>query len=165
MKTNNLNEKKIKLSDFKGVGVGLNRFKILDAEYDEIPTRNGNKEVVRLDVELIDNLDRTKRLQISNHILFIDLNTTSQFHRFVQSITDALGTEDFSPKAVIGLEGRVTLSHYRPEGSDFTFNRLNGWTFDAPESRVSEELESYVESQLQEDREIADDGTEIGVEN
>lgn len=139
------NKKEFRLSDFESaIKEGSNRFIILDANYDTISTKNGDREVLKLDIELSDEANPSKRRTLKNHMIFIDLTTGSRFHLFAQAVIRGLNTTTFIPEDLIGKKGQTSLSYYKPEGSDRSYNRLNDWVFDFPQEKVNEKLQEYV---------------------
>lgn len=139
------NKKEFRLSNFEpAVNEGTNRFLILNAESDTISTKNGDREVLKLDVELSDVENPTKTMTLKNHMLFIDFTIRSRFHLFSQAVIRGLNVTTFTPVDLIGKKGSVSLSYYRPEGSNRTFDRLNDWLFDFPREQVNEQLQAYM---------------------
>ena len=139
-------EKEICLSDFKvAMEEGTKRFKILNAEYDTINTKKGESEVIRMRIELEDIDNPLNNMILENHLMFIDYTPRGRFNQFVQSVLTATGKQAFVPNDIIGLEGKVDLSFYRPEGSDFSYERLDNFIFSAPRDEVKEKLNTYID--------------------
>jgi len=140
------NEKTIYLSQFEAkVEDGPVKFLVLDAKYEEIPTKNGKKEIVKIELELeeLDKPESNKEVKSIN--LFVDYNPRGRFFKFVNSALTALATISFQPSKLVGMKGEAVLSHYTPKGSDVAYAQLNDWVFYKPNKIVAEALASYQE--------------------
>ncbi|MEI3610450.1 hypothetical protein [Pseudogracilibacillus sp. SO10305] len=138
------NEKSILLSQFEAkVEDGPVKFRVLNAMYDDIPTKNGVKEIVKLELELqeLNNADGSTEVKEIN--LFVDFTPRGHFYKFVNAAITALSTTSFQPSKLIGLKGEAVLSHYQPEGSDFSYPRINNWVFYQRNDKVAKALEQY----------------------
>ena len=63
----------------------------------------------------------------------------------ILSATTALGKEDLPGiREVIGLEGTVALSYYKPD-EERSFARLNNWNFFVPTETMATELSQYAD--------------------
>lgn len=139
-------EKTIYLSQFEAkVEDGPVKFLVLDATYEELATRNGKKEIVKIKLELEELGNPSGNKEVKSINLFVDYNPRGRFFKFVSSAATALATTSFQPSKLIGLEGKATLSHYQPEGSDFSFPQLNDWVFYERNEKVAEALAKYQE--------------------
>lgn len=139
-------EKEIFLSHFKAkVEDGPVKFLVLDAKYDEITTKNGKKEIVKLEVELeeLNNPDSNKVVQSVN--LFVDYNPRGRFYNFVNAAVTAMETNSFQPSKLIGSKGTASLSHYTPKGSELSFAQLNDWVFYKSNVKVAKALANYLD--------------------
>jgi|SRR5690625_503623 len=139
-------EKAIYLSQFEAkVDDGPVKFLVLDAKYDEMPTKNGVKEIVKLELELeeLNNPDSDKEVKSIN--LFVDYNPRGRFYNFVNAAVTAMATTSFQPSKLIGLKGEASLSHYTPKGSDLSFAQMNDWVFYKSNEKVAKALASYQE--------------------
>lgn len=158
----NNKEKTIYLSEFEPkVNDGPVEFVILGAEYDTITTKRGkNSEIVKLKLELQELNNPSSDKEVKNINLFVDRNPGGPFHRFIAASLKALSTTAFRPSLLINLRGKAVLSRHRPEGSDFSFPRVNDWIFYKSNEEVANALASY-----QEDNDIdfnlEEDGGEI----
>lgn len=142
-------EKVIFLSQFETkVEDGPVRFLVLDAKYDELTTKNGKKEIVRLELELeeLNNPDSNKEVKSVN--LFVDYNPRGRFFKFVNAAITALSTTSFQPSRLIGLKGEATLSHYTPKGGDLSFAQMNDWVFYKSNEKVEKALVRYQEDDI-----------------
>lgn len=138
------NEKSIFLSQFKpSVEDGPINFTVLDAMYDDIDTKNGVKQIVKMKVELQerDNEDGDKAVKSIN--IFTDFTPGGRFYKFVLASVTALSTTSFQPSKLIGLKGEAVLSHYQPEGSDLSFPQLNDWVFYKKDEKVEKAIAKY----------------------
>lgn len=144
------NEEVIYLDDFKEkVSDGAVSFLITDAKYDMIKTKkNEDVQIIKLTVEVqeLDNPAGDK--EVKNINLFVNKTPRSSFHRFVKAVLEVVRTKAFTPSLLIGLKGKAMLSHYTPEGSEFTFPQMNDWVFYATSDEVSEALEEYLDDNL-----------------
>lgn len=138
------NEKSIFLSQFEAkVEDGPVKFLVLDATYEELSTRNGEKEIVKIELELeeLDNSSSNKEVKSIN--LFVDYTPRGRFYKFVHAAVTALSANSFQPSKLIGLKGEAVLSHYQPEGRDSSFPQINDWVFYERNEKVAEALASY----------------------
>lgn len=138
------NEKSIFLSQFKPtVEDGPVKFIVLNAMYDELPTKNGVKEIVKLELELqeLNNADGGTEAKEIN--LFVDFTPRGRFYKFVNAAVTALSTTSFQPSKLTGLKGEADLSHYQPEGSEISYPQLNSWVFYQSNEKVAEALAKY----------------------
>lgn len=142
-----LNDSVIRLSNFaKGAKEGINRFLILDAKFDTILTKSGEtKDVIVLQVQLIHTQEQDRQETLQGYRVFVDFSYKSQFHQMILSATTALG-KDHLPgiREVIGLEGTVALSYYKPD-DERSFARLNNWNFFVPNETMETELSQYAD--------------------
>lgn len=139
------NQKKFSLKDFKpAIKEGTNRFLILGADNDTISTKNGDREVLKLDIELSDEAEPSKKMVVNNHMVFVDDTPRSMFYFFIEAVQKGLNVTGFDPEDLVGKKGSLRLSYYRPEGSDRSFERLNDWVFDFPQKLVNEQLQEYI---------------------
>ena len=135
----------ISLSNFaKGAKEGINRFRILDAKFDTIITKSGEtKDVVVLQIQLTHTQEQDRQETLQGYRVFVDFSYKSQFHQMILSATTALGKEELpSIGEVIGLEGTVSLSYYKPD-EERSFARLNNWNFFVPTETMATELSQY----------------------
>jgi hypothetical protein len=140
-----LNDSAIRLSNFaKGAKEGINRFLILDAKFDTILTKSGEtKDVIVLQIQLTHTQEQDRQETLQGYRVFVDFSYKSQFHQMILSATTALGKEELpSIGEVIGLEGTVSLSYYKPD-DERSFARLNNWTFFVPNKTMETELSQY----------------------
>jgi len=139
-------EKGISLSDFQSpVEEGLNQFTILDAYYNTISTKNGDKEIVQLKVELKDQSDSSLKMTLEKYYLFIDYTKGGSFNHFIKSVLKVLNSTTFRPESLIGLEGVVELSYYKPTGKSISYEQLNNWTFKISQEQTNQKLNKYLE--------------------
>lgn len=154
------NQKKFSLKNFKpAIKEGTNRFLILRVDSDTIPTRNGNREVLKLDIELNDEAEPSKKMVVKNHMVFVDDTPRSVFYFFTEAVEKGLNVTGFDPEDLVGKKGSLRLSYYRPEGSDRSFERLNDWVFDFPQKQVNEQLQEYLG---QDDFELTEEDINFG---
>lgn len=142
-------EGNISLSDFsKGIKPGLNRFVILQAVCDKVLTKKGMEvDAISLQVELADIENPSSKEILQNHLIFMNFKENSAFHKFVVSVVEATGKESlFNIGDLVGLEGTVELSYYRPEGSESSFPRLNQWNFSVTENDIHQALTQYADN-------------------
>ena len=142
-----LNDSVIRLSNFaKGAKEGINRFRILDAKFDTIITKSGEtKDVVVLQIQLTHTQEQDHQETLHGYRVFVDFSYKSQFHQMILSATTALGKEDLPGiREVIGLEGTVALSYYKPD-EERSFARLNNWNFFVPTEMMETELSQYAD--------------------
>ena len=142
-----LNDSVIRLSNFaKGAKEGINRFLILDAKFDTILTKSGEtKDVIVLQVQLTHTQEQDRQETLQGYRVFVDFSYKSQFHQMILSATTALGKEDLPGiREVIGLEGTVALSYYKPD-EERSFARLNNWNFFVPTETMATELSQYAD--------------------
>jgi hypothetical protein len=142
-----LNDSVISLSNFaKGAKEGINRFLILDAKFDTILTKSGEtKDVIVLQVQLTHTQEQDRQETLQGYRVFVDFSYKSQFHQMILSATTALGKEDLPGiREVIGLEGTVALSYYKPD-EERSFARLNNWNFFVPTETMATELSQYAD--------------------
>lgn len=142
-----LNDSVIRLSNFaKGAKEGINHFLILDAKFDTILTKSGEtKDVIVLQVQLTHTQEQDRQETLQGYRVFVDFSYKSQFHQMILSATTALGKEDLpSIREVIGLEGTVALSYYKPD-EERSFARLNNWNFFVPTETMATELSQYAD--------------------
>lgn len=145
MKNNKINEKVIFLSQFESkVDDGPVRFVIVDAKNDVIRTKKGTtSEVIKLDIEITDIEDSSKSKEIKSFLMFENYTSGGVFHKFIKSFLDGTKSTNFTVRKLIGLKGKVELSHYKPEDAEIAYPRLTNWIFDAPNNEVSKTLEKY----------------------
>ena len=140
----NKNEKSIFLSQFKPtVEDGPVKFTVLNAMYDELPTKNGVKEIVKLEIEVQEKDNEKGDKEVKSINIFTDFIPSGRFHKFVNAAITALSTSSFQPSKLIGLKGEAVLSHYQPEGSDFSYPQINNWVFYQQNDKVVKALEQY----------------------
>lgn len=142
-----LNDSVIRLSNFaKGAKEGINHFLILDAKFDTILTKSGEtKDVIVLQVQLTHTQEQDRQETLQGYRVFVDFSYKSQFHQMILSATAALGKEDLPGiREVIGLEGTVALSYYKPD-EERSFARLNNWNFFVPTETMETELSQYAD--------------------
>lgn len=142
-----LNDSVIRLSNFaKGAKEGINHFLILDAKFDTILTKSGEtKDVIVLQVQLTHTQEQDRQETLQGYRVFVDFSYKSQFHQMILSATTALGKEDLPGiREVIGLEGTVALSYYKPD-EERSFARLNNWNFFVPTETMETELSQYAD--------------------
>lgn len=138
------NEKSIFLSQFKPtVEDGPVKFTVLNAMYDELPTKNGVKEIVKLEIEVQEKDNEKGDKEVKSINIFTDFIPGGRFHKFVDAAITALSTTSFQPSKLIGLKGEAVLSHYQPEGSDFSYPQINNWVFYQRNDKVAKALEQY----------------------
>src|SRR5699024_6101202 len=153
------NEKTIFLSQFKPtVEDGPVKFTVLNAMYDKLPTKNGVKEIVKLEIEIQEKDNEKGDKEVKSINIFTDFIPGGRFHKFVNAAITALSTTSFQPSRLIGLKGEADLSHYQPEGSDFSYPQINNWCFYQRNDKVAKALEQY---QKDDDFDSEDDGDEI----
>lgn len=142
---NKSNEKKIFLSQFESkVKDGLTQFVILDAKYDEIKTKKGEDvDVLKLTLELADIADPSITMEIKDDLMFINYSPRGPFYSFIKAVLEATSSTAFTPSLLLGIKGRVELSHYQPEGAEFAYPRLSKWVFNTPSEKVNEALKKY----------------------
>ena len=137
----------ISLSNFaKGAKEGINRFLILDAKFDTILTKSGEtKDVIVLQIQLTHTQEQDRQETLQGYRVFVDFSYKSQFHQMILSATTALGKEDLPGiREVIGLEGTVKLSYYKPD-EEKSFARLRDWNFFVPNQTMETELSEYAD--------------------
>ena len=137
----------ISLSNFaKGAKEGINRFLILDAKFDTILTKSGEtKDVIVLQIQLTHTQEQDRQETLQGYRVFVNFSYKSQFHQMILSATTALGKEELpSIGEVIGLEGTVSLSYYKPD-EERSFARLNNWNFFVPTETMATELSQYAD--------------------
>ena len=137
----------ISLNNFaKGAKEGINRFLILDAKFDTILTKSGEtKDVIVLQVQLTHTQEQDRQETLQGYRVFVNFSYKSQFHQMILSATTALGKEELpSIGEVIGLEGTVSLSYYKPD-EERSFARLNNWNFFVPTETMATELSQYAD--------------------
>ena len=142
-----LNDSVIRLSNFaKGAKEGINHFLILDAKFDTILTKSGEtKDVIVLQVQLTHTQEQDRQETLQGYRVFVNFSYKSQFHQMILSATTALGKEDLPGiREVIGLEGTVALSYYKPD-EERSFARLNNWNFFVPTETMATELSQYAD--------------------
>ena len=142
-----LNDSVIRLSNFaKGAKEGINRFLILDAKFDTILTKSGEtKDVIVLQIQLTHTQEQDRQETLQGYRVFVNFSYKSQFHQMILSATTALGKEELpSIGEVIGLEGTVSLSYYKPD-EERSFARLNNWNFFVPTETMATELSQYAD--------------------
>lgn len=139
------NEKKIYLSEFeRKVQDGDVAFVVLNAEYDTITSKKGKQmEVVKLRLELSELNGSANDKEFKNINIFVDRNPDGAFHKFVSSALTALQTTAFQPSLLINLKGKAVLSHHKPEGSEYSFPRMNDWIFYKSSEALAEAIASY----------------------
>lgn len=153
------NEKSIFLSQFKPtVEDGPVKFTVLNAMYDKLPTKNGVKEIVKLEIEVQEKDNEKGDKEVKSINIFTDFIPGGRFHKFVNAAITALSTTSFQPSKLIGLKGEAILSHYQPEGSDFSFPQMNDWVFYQSNQKVAEAIAKYKED---DDMDFEGDGEEI----
>lgn len=122
--------KVINLTDFTNQWEeGRVNFLILNAKFDEISTVRGESEVLKLDLELTKIGEKTAKMTLRNHLLFIDYTQKSLFHQFILAANDVLDSKSFTAENLIGLAGEAELKYYQREGSKFSFERMFDWRF------------------------------------
>ena len=137
----------ISLSNFaKGAKEGINHFLILDAKFDTIITKSGEtKDVIVMQIQLTHTQEQDRQETLHGYRDFVDFSYKSQFHQMILSATTALGKEDLPGiREVIGLEGTVALSYYKPD-EERSFARLNNWNFFVPTETMATELSQYAD--------------------
>ena len=137
----------ISLNNFaKGAKEGINRFLILDAKFDTILTKSGeSKDVIVLQIQLTHTQEQDRQETLQGYRVFVNFSYKSQFHQMILSATTALGKEELpSIGEVIGLEGTVSLSYYKPD-EERSFARLNNWNFFVPTETMATELSQYAD--------------------
>lgn len=137
----------ISLNNFaKGAKEGINRFLILDAKFDTILTKSGEtKDVIVLQIQLTHTQEQDRQETLQGYRVFVNFSYKSQFHQMILSATTALGKEELpSIGEVIGLEGTVSLSYYKPD-EERSFARLNNWNFFVPTETMATELSQYAD--------------------
>ena len=137
----------ISLSNFaKGAKEGINRFLILDAKFDTILTKSGEtKDVIVMQIQLTHTQEQDRQETLQGYRVFVDFSYKSQFHQMILSATTALGKEDLPGiREIIGLEGTVTLSYYKPD-EEKSFARLRNWNFFVPNQTMETELSEYAD--------------------
>ena len=137
----------ISLSNFaKGAKEGINRFLILDAKFDTILTKSGEtKDVIVLQIQLTHTQEQDRQETLQGYRVFVDFSYKSQFHQMILSATTALGKEDLPGiREIIGLEGTVKLSYYKPD-EEKSFARLRDWNFFVPNQTMETELSEYAD--------------------
>lgn len=154
------NEKTIFLSQFKPtVEDGPVKFTVLTAMYDKLPTKNGVKEIVKLEIEVQEKDNEEGDKEVKSINIFTDFIPGGRFHKFVNAAITALSTTSFQPSKLIGLKGEAVLSHYQPEGSDFSYPQINNWIFYCQRNeKVAKALEQY---QKDDDIDFGEGGDEI----
>lgn len=152
------NEKSILLSQFEAkVEDGPVQFRVLKAMYDEIPTKNGVKEIVKLELELQELNNANGGTEVKEINLFVDFTPRGRFHRFVNAAITALSTTSFQPSRLIDLKGEAVLSHYQPEGSEFSYPQINSWVFYEKNEKVAEALAKYQDDDNFDVEEVGED--------
>lgn len=145
----NNNEKIISLDAFEPrVPDGPVKFLVLDGRYDELETKNGKREILKLDLELQELHNSNKKNEKKSINLFVDYNQGSFFHQFVQAVVEGAFITAFQPSKLINLKGQATLSHYQPEGYKFGFPQLSDWVFYQSNQKLTEALEKYQEDDM-----------------
>ena len=137
----------ISLNNFaKGAKEGINRFLILDAKFDTILTKSGEtKDVIVMQIQLTHTQEQDRQETLQGYRVFVNFSYKSQFHQMILSATTALGKEELpSIGEVIGLEGTVSLSYYKPD-EERSFARLNNWNFFVPTETMATELSQYAD--------------------
>ena len=137
----------IRLSNFsQGAKEGINRFRILDAKPDTLVIKNGEiKDVIVMQIQLTHTQEQDRQETLHGYRIFVDFSYKSQFHQMILSATTALGKEDLPGiREVIGLEGTVALSYYKPD-EERSFARLNNWNFFVPTETMATELSQYAD--------------------
>ena len=137
----------ISLNNFaKGAKEGINRFLILDAKFETILTKSGEtKDVIVLQIQLTHTQEQDRQETLQGYRVFVNFSYKSQFHQMILSATTALGKEELpSIGEVIGLEGTVSLSYYKPD-EERSFARLNNWNFFVPTETMATELSQYAD--------------------
>src|SRR5690625_4352641 len=155
------NEKTIYLSQFEAkVEDGPVKFLVLDAKYEEIPTKNGKKEIVKIELELeeLDKPESNKEVKSIN--LFVDYNPRGLFFKFVNSALTSLATISFQPSTLVGMKGVAVLSHYTPKRTAVAYALLNACGLSTPNKIVAEALVGY-----QNDNDIDFKSDEDGAKN
>jgi len=144
----NNNDKIISLDAFEpNVPDGPVSFLVLDAKYDVLNTKNGKKDILKLEVEVQELHNSNGKREEKSVNLFIDYNQGSFFHQFVQAVAEGALMTAFQPSKLINLKGQATLSHYQPEGYKFGFPQLNDWVFYQSNEKTLEALEKYQEDE------------------
>ena len=142
-----MNRFEIKLTDFENnFEAGPVEFLILNAQFDEINTINGDREVLKVDIKLTNQSDKTKTIVLKNHLIFIDLNQRSLFHQFVISVKEVLNEKPMIAKNLIGLSGVVELKYYQKDGADVSYERFNNWQFKFSVNETEETLKEHFTS-------------------
>ena len=137
----------IRLSNFsQGAKEGINRFRILDAKPDTLVIKNGEiKDVIVMQIQLTHTQEQDRQETLQGYRVFVDFSYKSQFHQMILSATTALGKEDLPGiREIIGLEGTVALSYYKPD-EERSFARLNNWNFFVPTETMETELSQYAD--------------------
>ena len=137
----------ISLNNFaKGAKEGINRFLILDAKFETILTKSGEtKDVIVLQIQLTHTQEQDRQETLQGYRVFVNFSYKSQFHQMILSATTALGKEELpSIGEVVGLEGTVSLSYYKPD-EERSFARLNNWNFFVPTETMATELSQYAD--------------------
>ena len=137
----------ISLNNFaKGAKEGINHFLILDAKFDTILTKSGEtKDVIVLQIQLTHTQEQDRQETLQGYRVFVNFSYKSQFHQMILSATTALGKEELpSIGEVIGLEGTVSLSYYKPD-EERSFARLNNWNCFVPTETMATELSQYAD--------------------
>lgn len=127
----------------KKIEEGDVEFLLLNARYDTKMTKNGEKKVVDLELE-IQQLEQENGPKEEIPItIFIDYYEGSQFYIFVKAVSEGLNLTTFSPDDLINLRGKATLKYQKPEGYTRDFPRLYNWVFYEKNGKVAEALAEY----------------------
>src|SRR5699024_10535962 len=120
------NEKTINISQFEAKDEdGPVKCLGLDGKYKEIPTKNGQKEIEKIELELEEHDKPESNKEDKSINIFVDYNPRGRFFKFVNSALTALATISFQPSKLVGMKGEAVLSHYTPKGSDVAYAQLN----------------------------------------
>lgn len=119
---------------------GMVSITINNAIDDEIPTSNGEADVIKLDVTIKDSNHNSKNLL--SHLIFVDTNTNSIYGQFVKSVANALRKTDFDSIDLKNLNG--TANYYI---NNKGYPVLTNWKFIIPLNQSEQMIQEYINSQ------------------
>lgn len=137
-----MKNKTIKFSDLgRGLSAGDVNFRILDADWDQITTKNnGVSDVLRLNLKLTDMEEPSKSMAIPNHLIFEDTSARSLFTQFFLEVQRVVDVEEMEVENLINLNGTVNLN-YTPETK---YPKLYNWRFISPPEDNRSALQEYI---------------------
>lgn len=127
----NNNEQEIYLTDFQAiVKDGPVNFVITDVSYGTVKTKQNNEvNVIKVTVEVqeLNNSFSEREVKVTN--IFINRTSGGECHLFVKAVLGAVQANVFTPSIAVGLKGQALLTHYTPNGSEFSYPKLRNWIF------------------------------------